>query len=190
MEEQQLIEGLKAGEGKAFEALKQLVYNKVRRLVLTNSGNAADADDLFQEASMAVYIKLKEGKYESQGKFPAYYMQVARNQWLKKLHKRKNLGETELKMYDKEAADDDAELYLRANAKIELMLQKLTELGGPCEDLLRRFYFKKERLEEIASHFGWTYPYIRKKNHYCKKSLQKLVADDPQFGSLFKNELK
>jgi DNA-directed RNA polymerase specialized sigma24 family protein len=47
--------------------LQQEIYNKfaadIKCLVLQNSGNEADAGDLFQEALIFIYKKAKSGKF-------------------------------------------------------------------------------------------------------------------------------
>src|SRR5690606_13755730 len=62
-------------------------YKSVEMYILQNSGKAADAKDIYQEAIVAAWVNVKEGKFELQsGKtIGGYIFQIAKFKWLDKL---------------------------------------------------------------------------------------------------------
>ncbi len=183
----EILESIREGGHKGFQYLKNKMSAKIRQHVRKNSGSSVDADDLFQDAAISLYLNIKEGKFQPQNEssLEAYFMRICVFQWKSKLRKTKRLGEVELKEFDKSddsGENDDLMLY---DQKMDLMLAHFNQMGSPCKEVLEKFYFHKLSLDEIASEFEWTYGYARKVNYKCKKRLQKKIESDDSYKELF-----
>ncbi len=83
--EQQLLEGLALNDRKAIETIYKRHYNMVQALILNNSGYPDDARDIFQEAMIVLYEKVRSGSFELNCQLKTYLYSVCRRLWLKRL---------------------------------------------------------------------------------------------------------
>ena len=70
------------------EALNRLYlgyFPMVLQFILNNSGDEADAKDVYQEAIIVLYNKIKSGNFELSSKLKTYLFSVSRRIWLKML---------------------------------------------------------------------------------------------------------
>jgi DNA-directed RNA polymerase specialized sigma24 family protein len=68
--------------GKDNEALKYLYKDplrKVRKFILNNSGTLDDANDVFQDAIIALFHYVKQGKYKEEYDLDGFIFKVAKN---------------------------------------------------------------------------------------------------------------
>ena len=83
--EKALLEGLAANDKKAVEAIYQENYNMVQSLIINNNGSSDDAKDIFQEAMIVLYEKVRSGSFELNCQIKTYVYSVCRRLWLKRL---------------------------------------------------------------------------------------------------------
>ena len=72
-----------------IEYVYKTCYPDIRKLILANTGNEHDVEDIFQEAMLKVYLKITEKGLELTCKFKTYLYSVCRFLWLQELEKRK-----------------------------------------------------------------------------------------------------
>ena len=60
-------------------------YNMVQSLIINNSGSTDDAKDIFQEAMIVLYEKVRSGTFELNCLIKTYVYSVSRRLWLKRL---------------------------------------------------------------------------------------------------------
>ena len=58
----------------------------VQTFILNNSGTSDDAKDIFQEAMIVLYEKVRSGSFELNCQIKTYVYSVCRRLWLKRLH--------------------------------------------------------------------------------------------------------
>jgi DNA-directed RNA polymerase specialized sigma24 family protein len=58
-----LLQGLARNDKKAVETIYKENFNLIQTLVINNSGNTEDAKDVFQEAMIVLYQKVKSGAF-------------------------------------------------------------------------------------------------------------------------------
>ncbi len=186
LKQQEILDSIREGGQKGFQYLKNKMSTKIRQHVKRNSGSEADADDLFQEAAISLYLNIKEDKFvpQGEGSLEAYFMRICVLQWKNRLRKTKRLGEVELKEFDKSDDSSGMEETLLYDQKMSIMLEYFNKMGSPCREVLEKFYFEKVGLDEIAKEFDWSYGYARKVNYKCKKRLQKQIESDDSFKAL------
>ena len=83
----QLVERAQDGDHKAFEMLVERHENKVYGLAYRLMGNAADAEDVLQDAFLSAYRGLK--KFQGKSSFSTWLYRLATNAALIKLRKGK-----------------------------------------------------------------------------------------------------
>jgi RNA polymerase sigma factor (sigma-70 family) len=172
--EKLILQGLANNDRKAIETIYRENYNMVQALVVNNSGSADDAKDIFQEALMVLYEKVKSGHFELNCLIKTYVYSVSRRLWLKRLMHQNRFHLSSENHEEAVAVEDDLEEQ-RRDMEFVLMERAINSLGEPCKSLLEAFYMQKKSMQEIASSFGYTNPENAKNQKYkCLMRLKKL----------------
>ena len=180
--EKLLLQGLARNDRKAIETIYRENYNLIQALVINNSGSSEDAKDVFQEAIIVLYEKVKTGSFELNCQIRTFVYSVSRRIWLKRLmhQNRFSIMDGNEQMV---AVDEEVEEHEKRNAEFSMMEKAMSGLGEPCKSLLEAFYLQKKSMTEIASGFGYTNAENAKNQKYkCLMRLKKL------FFSQYKNE--
>lgn len=170
-----LLQGLAKNDRKAIETIYKENYNMVQALVLKNNGTAEDARDIFQEAMIVLYEKVRIESFQLSCQLKTYIYSVSRRLWLKKLmHQNRFLIADEA---DEQvvSVEEEMEEHERQNTEFMMMEKAINSLGEPCKSLLEAFYMQKKNMQEIAANFGYTNPENAKNQKYkCLMRLKKL----------------
>lgn len=78
------------GENKAFDALLIRYKNRVYSYIYYIVRNAELAEDIFQETFMKAIVTIKQGRYNENGKFPAWLTRIAHNLIIDHFRQEKN----------------------------------------------------------------------------------------------------
>ncbi len=181
--EKLLLEGLAKNDRKAIETIYKENYNMVQALIVNNNGSPDDAKDVFQEAMVVLYEKVKTGVFELNCQIKTYVYSVCRRLWLKRLvhYNRFTLNDGNEETI---AIEEDLEDHERKDLEYSLMEKAMGSIGEPCKSLLEAFYLQKRNMQEIASSFGYTNADNAKNQKYkCLVRLKKL------FFTQYKTEL-
>lgn len=173
--EKPLLEGLAASDKKAVEAIYQDNYNMVQSLIINNNGSSDDAKDIFQEAMIVLYEKVRSGSFELNCQIKTYLYSVCRRLWLKRLQQLNRysapLGDTEIVV----PVEEEIEGHEQRNAEFEMMEKAINSLGEPCKSLLEAYYLQKQNMQVIAANFGYTNSDNAKNQKYkCLMRLKKI----------------
>ena len=84
-----ILEGLKNHDNEVLNFIYRKYFPEIRFFVIKNSGTDEDAQDVFQEAIIIIYKKLRDGVLDLTCSFKTYLYSVCRIVWLKQLEKRK-----------------------------------------------------------------------------------------------------
>ncbi len=181
--EKELLQGLAVNDKKAVETIYKENYNMVQSLIINNNGSADDAKDIFQEAMIVLYEKVRSGSFELNCLIKTYVYSVSKRLWLKRLQQ---LNRYSPPIDDLESAvpvDEDMEDHEKRDAEFEMMNKAISSLGEPCKSLLEAYYLQKQNMQVIAANFGYTNADNAKNQKYkCLMRLKKI------FFSHYKNE--
>jgi RNA polymerase sigma factor (sigma-70 family) len=179
-----LLKGLANNDRKAIEAIYKENYNLIQALVLKNNGTTDDAKDIFQEAMIVLFEKVRSGSLELNCQIKTYLYSVCRRLWLKKLMHQNRFLIAEGAEQEMVSVDEDMEEHERQNEDFILMEKAIGNLGEPCKSLLEAFYMQKRSMQEIASSFGYTNPDNAKNQKYkCLVRLKKLFFTQNKNGA-------
>jgi len=96
---QEILDDLKGSNQKAFAVLYKLYYPTIKLFVLRNSGQEADAEDLFQDAMIILVEKLRKQEFYLTASLKNYVVAIVKHLWFKKmrnLYRELPLGGSEL----------------------------------------------------------------------------------------------
>lgn len=79
LSDEQLVKLYTKGNNGAFDVLLKRYENKVFSYLYNSVKNQELAEDLFQDIFVKIVVRIKEGKYEENGKFSAWVMRIVRN---------------------------------------------------------------------------------------------------------------
>lgn len=184
--DQRFIEGLKQNDRLIIEETKTKYYVKLEQFVLKNSGNKSDANDLFQDALIAVWEKVKTKDVILTVPFGGYFYRVYRNMWYNILRNRN--GKNKPKLEDLEEYKHIITDYEEENDK-EKILTLLEEcwknLGSDCKKILKLKYDDGMKAKEIMKELNKpSTNSVHQAMFICKKELKKCMELHPDFDKL------
>ena len=166
MQDQKIIELIRLN--KNDQALLALYKNfpAVKKLIRLNGGNAADAEDIFQEALIILCRKVKDTSFVLSAQLSTYLFSVCRFLWKDELKKRKNH-----QVHDHDAGMNDLpetklKDWIEEEARIKLAEKVINELGDRCREVLLLFYNGGLKLKDIAAKMGYSSENTAKNQKY------------------------
>ncbi|MDZ4807539.1 MAG: sigma-70 family RNA polymerase sigma factor [Bacteroidota bacterium] len=174
-DERALLEGLATSDKKAVETIYKENYNMVQSLIINNNGSSDDAKDIFQEAMIVLYEKVRLGSFELNCQIKTFVYSVSRRLWLKRLQQQNRYAAPGDSMENVVAVEEDLEEHEQRNAEYEMMEKAVSNLGEPCKSLLEAYYLQKQNMQVIAANFGYTNADNAKNQKYkCLMRLKKI----------------
>ena len=173
--EKALLQGLARSDRKAIETIYRENYNMIQSLIINNSGSADDAKDIFQEAMIVLYEKVRSGSFELNCLIKTYVYSVGRRLWLKRLQQMNRYAPALENLQDTVPVEDEVEENERINNEFQAMEKAISSLGEPCKSLLEAYYLEKKNMQEISQSFGYTNADNAKNQKYkCLMRLKKI----------------
>ena len=176
----ELLLGLADGSDDALSQLYRRYFPMVLHFVTSNSGNEDDAKDIYQEALIVLYEKVRSGSLELHCQLKTYLYSIGRRLWLKQLAQRSRfvIRDVETPASDEMAIDqlnDDLIDHEERDRQFTLMADSLGRLGEPCRTLLDDFYIQHLSMQDITEKFGYTNADNAKTQKYkCLMRLKRL----------------
>lgn len=172
------------GDRRTIAELYDNVFPSIKRLILNNSGRMEDAEDIFQEALVVLYRKVKEESLSLSCSLITYIYSISRNLWMDRLRRLQRF--TPMVAEDSEFVElsEDTIEVMHHNERSTLFYKYFEYLKGDCKQVLKLF-FDGVSMKEIGERMGYlSEDYARKKKYTCKKNLMKQIKSDPKFSEL------
>ena len=176
----ELLMGLADGSDDALSQVYRRYFPMILHFVTTNSGSEEDAKDIYQEALIVLYEKVRSGSLELHCQLKTYLYSVGRRLWLKQLGQRSRfmVRDVETPATDEWATgqiDNDLTEHEERDRQFDLMADSLDRLGEPCRTLLDDFYIQHLSMQDITEKFGYTNADNAKTQKYkCLMRLKRL----------------
>ncbi|MBC3786576.1 RNA polymerase sigma factor [Spirosoma utsteinense] len=180
LSDDELLKGLSTGSDEALTQLYRRYFPMILHFVTTNSGSEDEAKDIYQEALIVLYEKVRSGSFELHCLLKTYLYSVSRRLWLKQLaYKNRFLvNDIESQATDSAAVgqmSDDLNDHEERDRQFDLMADSLDRLGEPCRTLLEDFYIRHSSMQDITEKFGYTNADNAKTQKYkCLMRLKRL----------------
>ncbi|MFW6370591.1 MAG: RNA polymerase sigma factor, partial [Bacteroidota bacterium] len=143
--DEQILKGILRHDNLILQFIYKQFYYKVNMFIKKNSGTEDDANDVFQEAIIVIYRKLKESDlmFETSS-FQGYLFSVCRFLWLKQLEQRKVEQEriNDTLPFQEDVYDDNLVELVEKNEKYGLYQKHFKSLSTDCQKLLQLFFEK------------------------------------------------
>jgi RNA polymerase sigma factor (sigma-70 family) len=187
--EEELITGIRNHNSEDLEYIYRTYFPMIEAYILHNSGNREQAKDVFQDAMMILYDKVRSRELKLTCKFGTYLYAICKNIWIQErkkylLHSDK-LRHQPLMVNDPGNEKDP----LLEKHLTELFHKHFSELSQDCRKILTMF-FNDFTIEEIREKMNYKdLHHAADRKYRCKKSLIKRIVNDPLFKRL-KDEIR
>jgi RNA polymerase sigma factor (sigma-70 family) len=181
-----VILALKKGDDDlALGFLYKSVLPKVKHYIKGNKGNDDEAKDIFQDAVINFYSKVKLNKIPEDVNISAYICQISKNLWINRV-KRMNKS-TEMPHVDFLRTEEDFLGNLITEEKTAAITKLLSEIGQECQRLLKYSVYDKLSMKEICKLMGYSSENLAKNYNYrCKQKLIQLVMKNKAIENLLR----
>ena len=171
----EVILGILNNSESVLKRLYLAYFPMVLQLIINNTGNEDDAKDVYQEAIIVLYNKVKTGDFELSSKLKTYIYSVCRRLWLKRLSQLNRYAGDIKDFQEYLAVDDEIEKNRERDIEFNKMGNALQLLGEPCKTIIEDFYIHNRSMQEICENFGYTNADNAKTQKYkCLQRLKKL----------------
>jgi RNA polymerase sigma factor (sigma-70 family) len=184
-----LVNGIRAHDSSILTHVYDTYYPIIEGYITHNQGSRDQARDIFQDAMIIVYNRIKSEDLELSCKFGTYLYAICKNIWMqerkKYLHRVEKLQQQPLLVNDPGPADDP----LLQNHLTNLFNKHFEALSKDCQKILS-MYFNNFSVEDIRAEMKYKdLHHTADRKYRCKKSLINRIVNDPLFKRL-KNELR
>lgn len=172
--DQELYQGLLANKAEIIEYLYREFPPLARALLLRQGGKEEEIQDAIQEGMIALWKNTRQGKYQlnENAKMSTYFVEVCKRRWAEKNRKKKNQSSMSIDEMPLLSPNPNAlELWLKKE-EMEQFETVYEQLNERCRQMLRRFYYEKESMKQIALAFAITEATARNQKYRCMQSLK------------------
>jgi RNA polymerase sigma factor (sigma-70 family) len=184
---EELLRGILRNNSLVLRYIYKAYFHKIYSFVINNKGGADEANDVFQEAIIVIYRKIKEDNLLiSNSSFETYLFSVCRLLWLKQLQYKKEsiVSHEDIDPYADQIIDDDLSELIQKNERYKLFQDHFQKMGKDCQKILQLF-FEKVAIKQITEIMGYVSDsYTKKRKHQCKEYLVKSIKQDSEFKKL------
>lgn len=168
----------------AMDQLYKEVFPGIKTYMLRNSGSEEEAHDIFQDALVIFYMRVRKGGFENKSSLNTYLYAVSKNLWLKQLRKKRA---ADAYSPEDESHEFPQELILQEN---QITIRQVLELiDKACRQLLIGFYFDKRSVKQLKAEYNLGSDAATKNKKYrCLKKLTNLVKERKWLRSDFAND--
>jgi len=173
--DREVVLGILNNSAEALNKLYVAYFPMVLQFILNNNGDEDDAKDVYQEAIIVLYNKVKSGSFELSSKLKTYIYSVSRRIWLKKLAQQSRKTSNIADFEDVLVVEEDMEQHEQKDMQFDKMKLALDGLGEPCKTIIQDFYINNQTMQDICEKFGYTNADNAKTQKYkCLQRLKKI----------------
>lgn len=183
LSDEALLAGIRKEDESALAYLYKTHYPMILHFVLNNNGTDEEAKDIYQEAVIVFFEKIREGSLELNCQIKTYLYSICRRLWLKRLVFKNRFGGMVIDSDNFQDAEEEVNEVEEKETKFAKMGEALSLLGEPCKTLIEDFYLQDLSMQSITEKFGYTNSDNTKNQKYkCLLRLKKL------FFTIYKKE--
>ena len=186
----ELLNGILRNDTIVLQFIYKNFYSNINFFIKKNNGDEEDSNDIFQEAIIIIYRKLKANELLLDCTFDTYLYSVCRFLWLKELEKRKIEKENikDNHEFNEEIYDDALEIVIDLNERYKLYQKHFGLLGKDCQKIMQ-LHFDKVPLQTIADMMGFKgEKYAKKRKFRCKEYLIKSIKQDLEYTNILNGD--
>ncbi|MGV8137591.1 MAG: RNA polymerase sigma factor [Mangrovibacterium sp.] len=179
---EELFQGILKHDNLVLQYIYKNFFYKISLFIKKNNGDDEDSNDIFQEAIIIIYRKLKDNDLDLDCSFETYLYSVCRYMWLKQLEKQKTKKKIQDSFdFNEDIYDQAFEATVDMNEKYRLYQKHFQNLGKDCQKILQ-MSFDRTPMKQIVQVMGYQNEnYARKRKQKCKEYLIKSIKKDIEY---------
>lgn len=189
LSDEEIVAGLRKRDNRVLQYIYKNTFNPVKQLILNNAGSENDAEDIFQDALIIVFKKLKEDqKFVLTSAFTTYIYSISRLLWLKNLRNIKKIEIDPLNRDLEEKIEFEPPSPVQdQDLRMAIYQRTLLQIPEDCQNILRLTAQDLTSLE-IARQLGFrSEGYVRKRRHFCKEYLINKIKEDADYQAMMED---
>ena len=189
LSDEEIVAGLRKRDNRVLEYIYKNTFNPVKQLILNNAGSENDAEDIFQEALIIIFKKLKEDqKFVLTSAFTTYIYSISRLLWLKHLRNIKKIEIDPLNRDLEEKIEFEPPSPVQdQDLRMAIYQRTLLQIPEDCQNILR-LTAQDLTSSEIARQLGFrSEGYVRKRRHFCKEYLINKIKEDADYQAMMED---
>lgn len=167
-------------------------YRLLENIVLTNSGDKMDAQDLIQEVLVLFVEMVQKEKYRGEASVKSFLYTLTRNQWITELRKRgSDSKRNELFENSRDRVEEDITSYLTYREAQNTVSELFERLGTTCKQILTLFYYENLSMKDILKQTNYENEQVlRNRKYKCLKELTDMIQQSPTLSNTIKSALQ
>jgi len=176
-----ILQGLKDSDTKVLDYVYDNFFYQIKVFITRNHGTEEDAQDIYQDAILVIYLKALKNNLTLSCSFNTYLYSVCRLLWLKQLEQKRHLKTVAEDTGIFVELDKNVLELFEKNERYKLYQDHFKKLSFSCQKVLELF-LAGIPLKEIANILGFkSEQYAKKRKHQCKEKLVSSIKSDPEF---------
>lgn len=174
----------------AIRYIYQHYADTISSLIINNSGNHQDAQDIFQETVVTFIETVRKDKFRGESSIKTFIVAIARNTWLNELKKRERSDIRE-EIYGKSSPveEPDVSQLISEREKKQQFRDLLGKLGESCRKILTLFYYENLTMKEMLDHLPYgNEQVVRNKKYKCLQQLTGMLKDNPVIAKILQSK--
>jgi RNA polymerase sigma factor (sigma-70 family) len=174
----------------AIRYIYQHYSDTVSSLIINNSGNLHDAQDIFQETVVTFIETVEKDKFRGESSVKTFLVAIARNTWLNELKRRERSDHREA-VYEKSKPGEEPDVshLISEREKKQQFRELLGKLGESCKKILTFFYYENLSMKEILDHLPYeNEQVVRNKKYKCLQQLTGILKDNPVIAKIIQSK--
>ena len=178
-----LVRSYVSGQNSSLDILINRHRSKILAFIISKVRDRALAEDIFQEVFLKVIKKLKEGKYNEQGKFLPWVMRIAYNliiDYFRKINKTKFIrSKDNFNVFDviKDTSSSKEDEMIRERILKDLK-QVIRKLPVSQREVLKMRYYSQMSFNEIAENCNISINTALGRMRYALINLRKIIKNE------------
>ncbi|MFH1295726.1 MAG: sigma-70 family RNA polymerase sigma factor [Bacteroidota bacterium] len=179
-----IIDGIRKKQREVIHFMYKDYFPLILALVEKSSDTYQDAEDIFQDGLVALYLRCRDRELVLTCALRSYFYSICKNLWLQRLERKYRLvykpdllvNECEAKYEGKEGPTREQKL-----ARHRVFWRHFNALPEDCQKVLL-MYMDKVPCRKVAETLGFTDEnYAKVRKYHCKKLLRKRIKRDPEY---------
>lgn len=182
LSQSELVDAIKYNKPEVLKHIYTSNYPKVEAMVLKNSGSVEHAKDIFQETFITVWTHVKQNKFVplNDSALQGYIYRISKNKWTDVLRSKSFKSFKSIEGSIIKDVNEDFERDVNEDQKLKTAMTAFENLGEPCKQLLKTFYFEKKSLKEISKTLQIEENTARNKKYRCMQKLRAVLLASKQ----------
>jgi RNA polymerase sigma factor (sigma-70 family) len=185
--DQDLLDGIDRRDNPTLEYIYQQCYPMIKDLVIKHSGNHEDAQDIFQDAMVIIYNKVKKNELVLFCAFKTYLYSICKRLSMKYIEQKRKVGTLNREFTEPEEipAEQIVNAYEEEIEKYNFFQQHMLELKEDARKLLK-LYMENYSFKEISTIMGYkSENYAKTRKYAFKEELKRRILEDPYYRKFY-----